>query len=398
MQADPAFDVEARELQGCQETELAQVAAWLNPQQRQLTRLALHYRRPGYQGTLRLAARKPDVTCDTMSKVRVTDRVVEETIVLAFTVQRAGVRELRFQMPASMADDADQRAHAAAKGGRADERRARRGAGGARRAAGGADGPIHVLVENDRLLAPGASYSVPIPVVETGRTNRQYAALQRAGRDELEVTMSPGLERLSPQQQRGESWRPSSAAASPRPTWSTPRPQANWPSATVPHEEVQVAGARIGLAYTMLVLDANGAYRAATAFLMDNATEQFLQVDVPAGAELWSAVVAGEPVTPVRDAAAGATQVSIPLVKTAAGERDYAAVLIYGGKLPPLGRLSSVAFPLLRTKNINVERSVVKLCLPESHRWFGFGGTAEAATSTRWRPGCSPTRPRRSSG
>jgi hypothetical protein len=378
VQADPAFDVECRQLQGCQEAELAQVSAWLNPQQRQLTRLALHYRRPGCQGTLRLVARKPDVTCDTMSKVRVTDRVVEETVVLTFTVQRAGVREVRFQLPAAMADarigvkmlrrktvaPLDERpgspllVRVELQEERMDQ--------------------IHVLVENDRLLAPGASYDVPIPVVETGRTNRQYAALQRAGRDELEVTMSPGLERLSPQQQQ---WRAVEAVLG-RGITEAYAVNAEAPRLAfraVRHEDVQVAGARIGLAYTMLALDANGAYRAATAFLMDNATEQFLQVDLPAGAELWSAVVDNEPVKPVEDTPAVAGRVSIPLVKTAAGERDYAAVLIYGGKMPPLGRLSSVAFPLLRTGNINVERSVVKLCLPESHRWFNFGGTAERA-------------------
>ena len=72
-------------------------------------------------------------------------------------------------------------------------------------------------------------------------------------------------------------------------------------------------------------------------------------------------------------------RVLIPLVKTAAGDLDYAAVLVYGGKMPALGRLSSVNFPLLHTKNINVERSVVQLRLPESYRWFNFGGTAEMA-------------------
>ena len=147
---------------------------------------------------------------------------------------------------------------------------------------------------------------------------------------------------------------------------------------TVRHEDVQVVGARIGLAYTTLLLDDNGAYRAATVFRVDNATEQFLQVDLPEGAELWSAVVADEAVTPVQGTAANPGRVLIPLVKTAAGDLDYAAVLIYGGKLAALG-LSSVNFPLLHTKNINVERSVVQLRLPENYRWFNFGGTAEMA-------------------
>ena len=103
VQADPAMDVLTEDLRFCQEAELEQVYAWLNPQQRQATRLVLQYQQAGYGGTLRLSPRTPDVTCDTISNVLVTDRTVEETILLTFTVRRAGVRQLRFQLPASMA-------------------------------------------------------------------------------------------------------------------------------------------------------------------------------------------------------------------------------------------------------------------------------------------------------
>ena len=43
VQSDPAFDVQARDLHDCQETEFERVAAWLDPPLRALTRLALHY-------------------------------------------------------------------------------------------------------------------------------------------------------------------------------------------------------------------------------------------------------------------------------------------------------------------------------------------------------------------
>jgi hypothetical protein len=147
---------------------------------------------------------------------------------------------------------------------------------------------------------------------------------------------------------------------------------------TVPHKEVEVAGARIGLAETVLMIDASGAYRAAVCFHMDNSTEQYLKVDLPAGAELWTATVAGEPVKPAADPeAAEGHCVWVPLVKTAPGEPDYAVVLKYGGKLEPLGRASSVSFPLIRTRpgTINIEQSLVRLRLPETYRWFDFGGT-----------------------
>ena len=69
------------------------------------------------------------------------------------------------------------------------------------------------------------------------------------------------------------------------------------------------------------------------------------------------------------------SRVLIPLVKTAPGDRDYAVVLKYGGKMDRPGWTAAVRFPLVHTKNIHVERSVVKLYLPESDRWFDFRGT-----------------------
>ncbi|MGA2030905.1 MAG: hypothetical protein ABSG68_01505, partial [Thermoguttaceae bacterium] len=104
VQADPAFDIEPRALVHCHDVPPATLDAWLNPQQRQPVRLALHYGEPDYGGTLRLSLRKADVVCDTISNVRVTDRAVEETIVLTYTIHRAGIRAVSFLLPASMAD------------------------------------------------------------------------------------------------------------------------------------------------------------------------------------------------------------------------------------------------------------------------------------------------------
>ncbi len=43
--------------------------------------------------------------------------------------------------------------------------------------------------------------------------------------------------------------------------------------------------------------------------------------------------------------------------------------------MPPAGIWRSVAFPLIRETNINVEQSIVRLLLPESKQWFSFAGT-----------------------
>ena len=98
---------------------------------------------------------------------------------------------------------------------------------------------------------------------------------------------------------------------------------------------------------------------------MNNATEQFLEVELPEGAALWTAVVDNQPVKPIEDPkAAKGRRVLIPLVKTAAGDLDYIVTLKYGGQTAALGNFSAVNFPLVHAKNINAERSVVQLHLP----------------------------------
>ena len=79
------------------------------------------------------------------------------------------------------------------------------------------------------------------------------------------------------------------------------RPGAAQPKLTLHAQDraaVETAGARIGLAKAMLVVDANGAYRGAQLYRVDNSLEQFLEIQLPAGARLWTAHVAGEPVKP----------------------------------------------------------------------------------------------------
>ncbi|MCH6551547.1 MAG: hypothetical protein IH804_05985, partial [Planctomycetes bacterium] len=144
---------------------------------------------------------------------------------------------------------------------------------------------------------------------------------------------------------------------------------------------METAGARIGLAQTLLVLDAGGAYRAAQVYRIDNSTEQYLEIELPQGAEQWAVRVAGEPVKPARlRDPAKPRHVRIPLVKTALGDLDYEVMVKYGGTIRRLERLNSVDFPLIRTVNINVELSQVRVLVPETHAWFDFGGSMRQVT------------------
>jgi len=375
VQVDPAFDVRADGLENIERVLLERTFGWLNPGQRTLAQLALHYTRPDYAGRLGLTARKADVTCFTVTNSRVTDRAIEDAVLVTWTIKNAGIREVAFLLPAWMKDArtsvpllrqktvtpvADDPSRIRVQLQLQDE----------------VMDELRVLVENDRLLA-GGSHDVPIPEVETGRTDRRYAAVESAGRDEVQVEKKDGLEPLSRQQKewatvsgllRGGMTQAFVVAA------GAEKPHLAF--LTKERAAVETAKARIGLAKTVLVMDASGAYRAEQVYRLDNRTEQFLEIQMPEGAALWTAIVAGEPVKPtlVNDPARP-RHVSIPIVKTAAGDLDYAVILKYGGKLESLEALrTSVTFPLIRAVNINAELSQVELHLPPELDWFYFRG------------------------
>ena len=391
VQADPDFAVQARQLQDCRETELARVSGWLDPQLRDATRLALHYAGAGYAGKLRLAPRTPEVSCDTVTNVRITDRSIEETIFLNYSIRNAGIHELAFLLPASMADaristpmlrrktiapldpkspDSPVRVRLELQGDVMND--------------------LRVLVQNDRLLTP-ESHAVPLPGLEAavGRAadfvRRQYAVLETNNRDELVVETPVGLEALGRQQQQ---WQALSELLGTKRLYQAYLVE---PGATAPslkfhlqrHEEVETSGARIDLAETTIVVDAHGAYRAKVELSLDNSSEQFLDVELPEGATLWTVRVAGEPVKPARAFdARDDRHVLLPVRKTAKGDANYLVVLKYGGTMPPLSLASAVRFPLVhrvksypRQADIGIEQSQVQVYVPKSRQWFAFGGT-----------------------
>jgi hypothetical protein len=382
VQADPVYDITPAGLAECESVLRDQLRAWLKPEQVRATTLALHCAGPGYRGALRLALRKPDITCDTITNVRFTDRAVEETILLDFDIEQAGARQLVFLLPEWMKDSRIQVPMLRQK---TIEPTATKPGAPVRVRLDLQDEVMHklrVLVENDRLLA-SPSYLAPIPVIESGSARRQFVAVQSAGRDEVNVKSSRGLEPLSRQQSQwrilqeilgsgiSQAWLVEAGAKEPELVL-----------ATQTRETLQTAGARIGLAETTLVFDPHGAYRAELTYHVDNSTKQALEIELPEGAELWTASVAGEPVKPAKVAQSeDRRRVRIPLVKTAPGDLDYLVVLKYGGRVASLGSLASVEFPLVKARGIEVELSHVRLYLPETHHFFQFDGTMRLAES-----------------
>jgi len=380
VQADPAFDVQARELEGIQSVLLRRVHGWLQPAQRPFARLALHYDRPDYGGKLVLVPRKPNVSSYTVTNVRVTDRAVEETILIDFSILNAGLRRVEFTLPAVLAD-ARINAPLLRQKTVTPEPDAER----VRVVLELQDevmNQLRVLVESDRLLT-GDAQTIHLPQVLTGSAPRRYLAQETAGRDEVVLDEVVDMETLSREQKE---WARVAALLKGGTTRAfVASPGAGEPSLTFRTRQraaVETAGAGIGLARTLVIMDPTGTYRASQTYRANNRTEQFLDILLPSGASLWTARVAGEYVKPVIPEGGRDGRVRIPLVKTAAGDLDYEVALKYGGRLEGLRHLGRLDFPLIRTENINVELSQVELRLPGTHRWIDFDGTMRQVAQT----------------
>lgn len=374
VQVDAAFDLSVEPIKECKEVPPSEAYEWLVAAQRTLTRTVLSTSGNSYDAKLKLTPRTPDVSVTTITNARVTESTVEETILMDFDITQAGIRSLSFLLPHELKDA---RITAPMLRTRTMEPATQDAAGPMRIKLAFQDeimGRIRVLVEHDRPLTADA-INVHRPSVETGSTKRVFASFESAGRDEVVVDQSTGFDPVVPGQRE---WAQLTNLVGFQLTQAYIATGSD-PILTLKlHERVAVetTGARIGLARTLLVADASGAYRATQRYVVDNRSEQFLDVDLPKDATLWSVEVAGKSVKPAKPANTTTDRlVRIPLTKTAAGDLDFEVVFKYGGVLPTLGALRQVDFPMLCAVNIPIELSQATLYLPEEFRWLDFGGT-----------------------
>jgi hypothetical protein len=354
----------------------------------------LRYRTADHAATLALADRVPLVAARTITNVKITPRSIEETLLVNFRIQQAGIRQVSLLVPQHLAKA---RLKARLLKQKTIEPATTTGgqplAGYVRVTLDLQDyvrGEYVVLLEHDRLLATDKQ-TVALPIVETGRTDRRLLAIENAGRDEVVIDAgdATGLEPVNRQEQ---AWRDLAAVLGSQVTQayaaleSAQEPRLAF--TTLRRQRAEQAAARVGLANTLLVVDQSGAYRALVQYRVSNETEPYLQLTLPADARLWTVLVAGEPVKPAEAIPPKPGVVRIPLVKTAEGEGDYLVELKYGGRMPGAG-FRAVDFPLIRETSIHVEQSIVRLLVPESHQWFNFHGTMrqvadEAALAERY--------------
>ena len=151
-------------------------------------------------------------------------------------------------------------------------------------------------------------------------------------------------------------------------------------TAAKPAKRVQAV---VDLLAITTVIDRGGQCRYQVNVALQNRSEQFLRVRVPAGVKLWSAHVAGRPVRPVTDADAADDEILIPLVKTSPGGLPYDVKLYLAGEgLSGLDGVTRLTPPAIRIVGIGVTRTTWTLRLPGGYRYLRPGGNVSPVAGT----------------
>lgn len=390
---DPDTDAQITNLQNAETETLQEAHSWVKAEQRDSVRAALKFRQPDYSATIKLARKTPRVTVRTVSNVKVTRRAIEETLMLSYEIVDAGIHEIQFLLPESFRTA---RIRFPEQGNLLQRKKIEPATDAMGQPKPGwikvtltlqddVDKRFPVIVEHDRLLTDKPQ-EVAIPESLTGATSQRLVVIENVGRDEVVEVKRVGLEPISRQQQ---TWTEmirllGKGASDENVTQAYVAVGEQLPSLTFKTQQnlqVQTAQARIEFARTTLIVDDAGGYRALVIFQMSNSTEQYLDIVLPNGAKLWTAIVKGQPVKPVEHSPPRAGEMRIPLIKTPAGSGDYSVSIRYGGNVGKLSSLKQVNFPLIRTQKINIEHSQVQLYLPEDFHWPHFGGTMNQVKS-----------------
>ena len=361
-------------------------------------------------GTVKLTRRTPLVDAVLVSNLRFTARDVEETMLVDLTIQRAGIREIVFDLPARMSDarfrvpglrrTVIESIAAPTDGDGTEDKNASNDVAAMVRVRlelqDEVMGRVRVLVENDLPLV-GEEREVAFPQLRMPvQTLRRFATIENSGRDEMIVAERTGMTLID---RRQEAWTLLAGLLGSEPVGAEAfeaATDARLRVGTHRREQAEWVDARIGLSETSLIVDSFGEYRARQIWSIDNATRPLLEVELPDDATLWGVTVAGQPVRPIaveaeepiardndrKNTAPVGSRVKIPLVKAAPGDPDYEVVVIYAGKLSPVRASLPVVqlgpkteFPLIRVHGIEVRRSNVRLFLPKGVKWFDFDGT-----------------------
>ncbi len=141
------------------------------------------------------------------------------------------------------------------------------------------------------------------------------------------------------------------------------------------HEELPVIGTVIDLASGVTLFTEDGKLVHRIVYRVRNTSKQFLELELPPEAQIWSVFVGGEPAKP----RLSSRRILIPLNRSsqgASGLEAFDVELIYfqrADRFDWMGRKGSV-FPV---PDVLISQMLWSVYLPEGFRFGGFGGSVE---------------------
>ncbi len=374
--AESQLAVQPTDLVEAEPILVSQISTWLNKENRGKARVALRVKTESYSGVLLVNRKPPVVEVTSITNVNVTLRSIEESIILNYEIRDAGIDTLTFLIPARLRS-------AIIKADLIREKRIEP-VGDESTATqfqvtlqlqDFVIGQFRVLMEQDQGLT-NDRIPASIPEIENVQSQTRFVTLQNSGFDELMIPVATGVESLDRRQKPFRELTALIGGADIRRAYlvNTTMVDPTLMYQTNSRKLVETVGASIGLSEIKMSVDPSGAYRVEQLLFVDNRTEPFLEIELPAESRLWTVRVAGAAVKPV--AVDGiANSVRIPLVKTSDGDTDFRVELKFGGSVGKLANLGKTNFPFAKTLNINVESTNVRLFLPEEFDYYWFDGS-----------------------
>jgi hypothetical protein len=343
--------------------------------------LGYRYLTPAFRAVAFLERQRTRLTCETARLASIMPSLLRMDATLAYNVEFSATDEFLLLVPASAGEDvrfvgADikEKIRSASTAASTDTlttwtlRLQRR-----------VLGPYSLSVSFDQPLPPktaGEVLKVTVPIVRATQVAREtgHVAVARGENLEVRVARAEGLE--------------------PRDVKELPRTLANAflgfryfdPAKQlleldlIRHEWESVLGALIRRMHIDTVLSDQRQAVHELYFEVQNNRQQYLELRLPKGMEIWSAFVRGRSLRPTIRQADGAHL--IELAKSEAMDKAFRVRLILRETLPggAMGTRGQLVFAPPEPLNMPVLRMTWKLYLPRGYRYIWFGGTMRQET------------------
>ncbi|MCK6484060.1 MAG: hypothetical protein L6R00_08005 [Phycisphaerae bacterium] len=364
VQALPPLEASVERRDGLLPLTPRALSGWLTPAEASLVNHAFRWDAQPAALVLAVHRNQPRVQAEVVVGLHAAHDLVKHVARLRYEVSRAGQDRFSFELP----DWPAARVRINAANVRTIEDAALPDRPGRRRWTVTLQAPVlgavEIVAAFDQPIEAGASVEAAQVVPIEAESTRWTLLLQAAENVDANVTQSDGLERLA-----------AAALDLPLPPEATRNLTAAYRGyqsrhglalSVTPRTEVRLDRAAVTGLELETSLALSGDFRARATMHVENRTEQYLQVRLPEGAELWSVTVAGRGVRPATEPKSG--DVLIPLVKTSAVDTSFAVVVDFLAPGRPLpGSVGRVEFPTLDVVNMPVHRTAWKLFVPDEY-------------------------------